>query len=63
MVPELITIVNRQLLPYFQPIIIETPEKELENLSATSKNNDDVYQSAVDAITKQTMEIIIYIYI
>ena len=36
----------------FQPILIETPEKKLENLWATAKNNDDVYQSVVNAIKK-----------
>ena len=35
-----------------QPIFIETPENELENLWATAKNNDDVYQSVVGAIKK-----------
>ena len=37
----------------FQPIPIETPENELENLWATAKNNDDVYQLVVDTIKKE----------
>ena len=36
----------------FQPILTETPENELENLWATAKGNDDVYQSVVNAIKK-----------
>ena len=36
----------------FQPIFIETPENRLENLWATAKNNDVVYQSVVNAIKK-----------
>ena len=36
----------------FQSISIEEPENELENLWATAKNNDDVYQSMVGAIKK-----------
>ena len=37
----------------FQPIPIETPENELENLWALATNNDDVYQSVVGAIKKR----------
>ena len=36
----------------FQPIFIEEPKNELEDLWATAKNNDDVYQSMVGAIKK-----------
>ena len=36
----------------FQPISTEEPEYELENLWATAKNIDDVYQSMVGAIKK-----------
>ena len=35
-----------------QPIYIEEPERELENLWATARSNDDVYQSVVKAIKK-----------
>ena len=35
-----------------QPIFIEKAESELENLWATAKSNDDVYQSVVGAIKK-----------
>ena len=38
----------------FQPISIEKPENELENLWATATNNNDVYQSMVGAIKKRT---------
>ena len=37
----------------FQPISTEKPENELENLWATAKNNDDVYQSMVGAIKEK----------
>ena len=36
----------------FQPIPIEEPENELENLWTTAKSNDDDYQSVVGAIKK-----------
>ena len=36
----------------FQPISIEKTENELENLWATAKNNDNVYQSIMGAIKK-----------
>ena len=36
----------------FQPTTIETPESELKNLWATTKNNDDVYQSVIKTIKK-----------
>ena len=34
----------------FQLMFFETSENELENLWATAKNNDDVYQTVVGAI-------------
>ena len=37
----------------FQPVNIQEPENELENLWATAKINDDVYQSVVGAIKKR----------
>ena len=37
----------------FQPIPIETPGNESEILWATARNNDDVYQSVVNAIKKR----------
>ena len=37
----------------FQPISMEKPESELENLWAAAKNNDNVYQSMVRAIKKR----------
>ena len=37
----------------FQPIPIKTPENELENLWATAKDNDDVYQTVVNGIKKR----------
>ena len=37
----------------FQPTSIKEPENELENLWATARNNDDVYQSMVGAIKKR----------
>ena len=37
----------------FQPMSIEEPENELENLWATAKNNYDVYQSMVGAIKEK----------
>ena len=36
-----------------QPIIIENPENELENLWITAKTNDGVYQSVVRVIKKR----------
>ena len=36
----------------FQPVTIQEPENELENLWATAKKNDDVYQSVVETIKK-----------
>ena len=37
----------------FQPISIEKPENELENLWATARSNDDVYQSMVKTIKER----------
>ena len=37
----------------FQQISTEEPENELENLWATARNNNDVYQSMVGAIKKR----------
>ena len=36
-----------------QPISIEEPESELENLWATARSNDDVYQSMVKAVKER----------
>ena len=41
---EILPVVTGENEIDFQPISIETPENELENLWATAKSNDDVYQ-------------------
>ena len=47
----------------FQPISIENPENELENLWATAKNNGDVYQSMVGTIKKRKRTLLTFIII
>ena len=37
----------------FQPATTQEPENELENLWATVKNNDDVYQSVMGAVKRR----------
>ena len=44
----------------FQPISNEEPESELENLWATAKSNDEVYQLMVGAIKKTNVIYVFY---